>query len=148
MGADEPVVIEADPAEAASAARGIVVLTAVAFAVLFAWIAISEPVLVVLAPVAGLGVWWWARSVERAEPVPTRLVVGRDLLAFSSGGSHQEVARPDAGAVEVESRWLGRTAGTWPVLVVRDRTGATVLEVTLWDEPATTAALRARGWLD
>lgn len=88
----------------------------------------------------------WSRQIGEATAVPTALVVADDHLAFTQGGVEQRVERRQA-EVRIEDRWLGRTVGTWPVLVALDSAGAAVLEVTLWDEQATRAALLAHGWL-
>lgn len=145
-GAGDEIVVAADPALATAATQGFIGLYWLMWAGFALWSLISERMLLPVVVVAGVALWAWGRSVSSVEPVVTELRIGRDRIVYRQGEQVQEVDRADLGGLQVESRWLGRTVGTWPVLVAESAEGEELLQITLWDRDATVSGLRRQGW--
>lgn len=145
-GRDDEIVVAADPALAAGATEGFIGLYWLLWAGFALWSLISERMLLPVVVVAAVALWAWGRSMRSIEPVVTELRIGRDRLVYRQGEQVQQVDRAELGRLQVASRWLGRTVGTWPVLVAEAADGDELLEITLWDRDATVAGLRRQGW--
>lgn len=145
-GTGDEIVVAADPALAAGATEGFIGLYWLLWAGFALWSLIAERMLLPVVVVAGVALWAWGRSMRSVEPVVTELRIGRDRLVYRQGEQVQQVERADVARVQVASRWLGRTVGTFPVLVAEAGDGRELLEITLWDRDATVSGLRRQGW--